>query len=213
MQHIVFDFDGPIFDGRRAAVLALNRTFDHFEKLYGRPQLYLDTLPLFPPNMLISLLYRKLDLVDREPIQIFYQDLLHAAEREIGIDKTVRERLEVLKDNGFKLAIFSGRQLDDLQSVLQDLGLARYFSSLGCRPQYHKPSGQYLRDLAAEFGVSMPEMPFLGDSDLDYLSADAADATYYHAGWSGEPNAKAFRQARAVFGSLTDFVDFVVEER
>ncbi len=72
MHQIVFDFDGPIFDGRQAAQSALDQTFEHFESRFARPRLSFDTLPLLASQPLISMFYHELDRSEVQEIWHFY---------------------------------------------------------------------------------------------------------------------------------------------
>jgi len=47
LRGVIFDFDGPIFDGRAASQKALTATFDRYAQLVGRPGIPIATLPLY----------------------------------------------------------------------------------------------------------------------------------------------------------------------
>ena len=49
LRGVIFDFDGPIFDGRAASHKALTTAFDKYEISVGRPSIAIDTLPLTVP--------------------------------------------------------------------------------------------------------------------------------------------------------------------
>jgi phosphoglycolate phosphatase-like HAD superfamily hydrolase len=132
MQQIVFDFDGPLFDGRKAAQSALEQTFNQFESRFGRPQLSFATVPLFGPRTLVSMFYHDLERSAREEIRIYYQTKLHAAERLLGVEPSVHSTLQKLRQLGCPLAVFSARKEDELRSLMDHLGLLRgrrYFTT------------------------------------------------------------------------------------
>jgi hypothetical protein len=54
MNGIIFDFDGPIYAGRKAAFGALDATYNQFEASIGRPRQSMANAPLFPPNQMIG---------------------------------------------------------------------------------------------------------------------------------------------------------------
>jgi HAD superfamily hydrolase (TIGR01509 family) len=206
MQHIVFDFDGPVFDGRAAAGTALDATISNFESTFGRPRLSFSTLPLFGPKTLVSMLYPNLDRSERHSIVQYYREQLHVRERELSVRDEVRSALDALKKAGVGMAIFSARSLDNLEPLLNDLGLSSYFLvPLGCGPKYPKPAGDYLRYVAAnQFRADPKQVVFIGDSDWDYLAAKDAKVWYYHAAWTGEPNAQSYRSADLVLHCIGD---------
>ena len=80
MRHIVFDFDGPIFDGRKAAETALEETAEHFAGHLGKPVVSLSGVPLYGPKRMISTLYTDCEVRDREKVQHLYEERLHAIE-------------------------------------------------------------------------------------------------------------------------------------
>lgn len=213
MQFVVFDFDGPIFDGRAAAALAIKKTIQNFESSFAPPRLSLSALALFGPKRIISVLYPDLDIADRNRVCAFYEEHLHESEQNLGIPETVREVLQTLRSSGFSLAIYSGRKTDDLQSLLHQAGTAQYFTFVGGTPTFTKPSGEFFRQLAQTNNISLSEIIYVGDSDWDYDSAIDGKVTYYHAGWTGEPSATAIKKADVVLESLADLVGLLVSSQ
>jgi phosphoglycolate phosphatase-like HAD superfamily hydrolase len=124
---IVFDFDGPIFDGRAAADQSLQQTIDHFAVQFGKPRLSFECLPLLGTTSLISLLYKSLEVRDRHAIRSYYRSSLQQAERRLGVANDVHEVLTALRKLGFSMGLFSGRRSDDLTCLLSDLGLLATF--------------------------------------------------------------------------------------
>src|ERR1039457_1098730 len=158
MEYVVFDFDGPIFDGRKAAAEAIDNTIKNFEGKFPRPSLQNSALPLFGPKRLISLLYPGLELADREPVCTFYRQQLHEIERRLEVTNEVRSALDALRSAGFELAIYSMRNLDELDALLKAFGLRQNFCSLGCSPQFSKPSGDYFRFLSEKQNTSLTNL-------------------------------------------------------
>lgn len=210
LKCIVFDFDGPIFDGRKAAAQALEETVKQFNS-GPRPLTSFSTLPLFSPKGLISFLYRDLDDAARVPIRDFYAKQLLRIERELGVPESVRAALNLLTKADYRLAIFSSRKCDNLNSLLRDLGLATLFSFCGCSPEFSKPSGDCLKKLSQELRIAPADLLFVGDSDWDYLAAKDAGVTYYHACWTGEPSVQGPRNAKLRLASLRDLVAIAVD--
>lgn len=209
MQQIVLDFDGPLFDARKAAHVALEKTIQYFESRFARPPLTFATLPLFSPKILIPMFYNDLEKCDREEVRRVYETNLYQAERNLGIHSHIHDALQALKSLGCTLAVFSSRTEDDLRSLMGDFGLLKYFSSLGASPTFRKPSGDFLCQIANQSQTEANKILFIGDSDLDYLAAKEAGVTYYHAGWTGEPVSLTSKKDSAVLDSLADLVSIV----
>ena len=211
MRVVVLDFDGPIFDGRKAADQAITETADHFASQFGTPALRIDAIPLYGPRRIISILYPHQAMPERETIESFYKARLKIIERQVGIPTAVSDCLDALIGEGLALGLYSARSLSNLQPLLQDLGLLRYFAvpELGCTPKYQKPSGAFLKCIAEHHRVKVSDVLFVGDSDWDYQAANDVGAIYYHAGWTREPSANATKHAALVVNSLAELVDIV----
>lgn len=212
MKQIVFDFDGPLFDGRSAAQSAISLTISHFKDRYPAPDFPLRTLPLWEPNRIVAILYPNLETDKRAEISSYYSNLLHLHERQLGVTTQVRGNLDTLQKLGCRLALFSGRHADNLLPLLEDLGLSKYFSNdlIGCPPDYPKPSPVFLQKVVSR-AESSASTVFIGDSDLDFLAAKGASVVYYHAGWSEEPNSESAANAKLVLRSLGDLVGLVAD--
>ena len=100
MRYVVFDFDGPLFDGRKAAAIALERTLTHFDSTYPRPSLSFSALALFGPKRLLSVVYPELGIAERERVCLYYLEQLHACERNIGVDEAVRWCAAIFAEHG-----------------------------------------------------------------------------------------------------------------
>jgi hypothetical protein len=80
---------------------------------------------------------------------------------------------------------------------------------IGARPEFHKPSGDFLRHFSRQANIQPTGILFVGDSDLDYLAAKDAGALYYHARWTGEPVSVAWKHASGVLDRLSDVVSII----
>jgi phosphoglycolate phosphatase-like HAD superfamily hydrolase len=100
----IFDFDGPIFPGRRAACAALDATYDRFAASVGRPQQSMAAAPLFAPKQMIAAAYAEFDLShDRlDEIRAYYSEQLTLAERELVVAPDMITLLDELLARGPK---------------------------------------------------------------------------------------------------------------
>ena len=220
MQAIVFDFDGPIFDGRRAArratddLLQLHQTTA--ERALGV------SLPLLDSARVVGLLYPDLELAERAQVREAYRRLLDERERELGVSRTTLDTLGRLEEAGVSMALLSARRQDNLDALVDDFGLRRYFSEV---LSVRKPDPQGLTAVAEKLGLmqshsaneqrpaALAELALVGDSDADYAMANTAKVTYYHAGWTAEPCALAATEADRVLGSLDELAAMVELDR
>jgi HAD superfamily hydrolase (TIGR01549 family) len=158
----------------------------------------------------MSVLYPNLELTERKRVTSFYREQLREMEQQLDVSETVRTALESLQKSGFLLAIYSGRVAGELEPLLHDKGIAQYFVSVGSKPAFVKPSGDYFRHLAQTANISRSEMLYVGDSDWDYDMAEDGNVQYYHAGWTNEPNTIACRKPEIVLAALSDLVGLLL---
>jgi phosphoglycolate phosphatase len=194
---IVFDFDGPIFDGRLASSAALERT----KQKFGPPSVDLHVLPLLRPSQLIALVYAESGL-SAETLKeacTFYRQCLTEEEARIDAPDDVRVTIEQLAADGFKLAILTSRPEAEVRALLSHLQLERHFGAVvGCdTAAVRKPSPDAVKDVAGRLGLEVDQVVVVGDSDTDFDAAKHA-AGYYHAAWPGEPCGRAATDENAV---------------
>jgi len=205
----VFDFDGPIFDGRAAAGTALAATFDKFEADLGRPRIPFDGVPLFNPARLIDLFYAGMwdgPVTNREVLD-FYRTELEACETRMSVSQEVRDMLDGLA-GAFDLAVLSSRKGSELRNRIKNLGLETYFKAVCGKGdlEHGKPDPRSLEELAGRLGVPLDRLVMVGDNDWDYLCTRNSEksAAYYHAGWSAEPAHLARSKAQVILDSPKD---------
>ena len=210
MRGVIFDFDGPIFDGRSASAQALEKTFKNFEKKIGRPQLDPSGLPLYDPKRLIALAYAEFDLSEDVPEEIreYYCTHLRNAESLIQVGEPVKTVIERLHEQNHPLAVLSARLEANLVEMLRHVGLHDYFDVIAGRDSTNasKPRFKSVQFVAEELGVEPQALVFVGDSDMDYDAAYAAGACYYHAAWTREPNGRAYVKANIVLHRPEDLL-------
>jgi phosphoglycolate phosphatase-like HAD superfamily hydrolase len=208
VKAVIFDFDGPIFDGRKAAQTALSVTYEEFATSVGRPRQTLASAPLFAPPQMIAAAYAEFDLPREklDEIRKFYVGQLIRTEHESIVPSSVIGLLDGLLSCGRKLAILSGRTTDNVTELLKYLGLfdrfAAIFGSDGS--QTYKLDPKTVPEIAARLGLQARDLLLVGDSDIDYRAAQTASIPYYHAAWTGEPTGEAHLHADAIASSVAD---------
>jgi HAD superfamily hydrolase (TIGR01549 family) len=205
---LVFDFDGPLFDGRAAASRALAATAEKFEERLAPQRFSLDHLPLLPPRALIALRYSEADLPSEQlqEIEVFYRERLAKAEDDIDVNLEIKRMLRQLHDSGTKVAILSSRRKESLMRRLRAGSIDKLVSVVHGRDSLPnpKPHPDALVQTARDLGVATTDLVFIGDSDADYECARDAKVPYYHILWSGEPSHGARAGAAAVFQTPAD---------
>ncbi len=208
MKAAIFDFDGPIFPGRKAAWAALSATYDQFATSVGRPRQSMASAPLFAPTQMIAAAYTEFEPSrDRlNEIRAYYAEQLTRAERELIVEPDVMKLLDELLARGRKLAILSGRATTEVIELLKHLGLFERFAVISGSDDApaHKLDPATIPMIASRLGLEPRDLVLVGDSDADYWAARKAGIPYYHVTWTGEPTGEAHAHANAIASSVAD---------
>jgi phosphoglycolate phosphatase len=211
MRGLVFDFDGPLFEGRSAARQALTATAEHFRDRFSLDVAMFDRLPLLRPRPLLQLVSSEIDL-DRaqlDEIEAVYRQRLAEAEDAVKARPEITRLLRTLKERDVPVGVLSSRRQEDVRRRLKQLGLDRLVQACHGRDSLKKakPDPDALLQIAGELAVKPAELIFVGDSGDDFLCAQAAKVTYYHIGWSGEPVPHTIHAAAVTFESPPDLAE------
>ena len=97
----------------------------------------------------------------------------------------VAELLQHLKNNGFLLAVFTGKGKRTTAITLEQCGIRRYFDMIvtGSDVKNHKPSGDGIRKIMRKFGLSPREVVMVGDAVSDVKAAHEAGVQIAAALW------------------------------
>jgi len=211
MKGFVFDFDGPLFDGRVAAAAALSATVDRFRERFKVQIPSFRYLPLLRPRALIALVCAEtgLSAADVQGVKTFYRERLAEEEDKILVRPEIKKMLCQLKDGGGKVAVLSSREKKSVVYRLGRLALDKLVDLVHGRDSLSnpKPHPDALGQIAGEMGLSLRDLVLIGDSESDYECARDAKVTYYHILWSHEPSYEAACGAAAIFKTPTDLLE------
>lgn len=190
---VIFDCDGVLVDSRQAHALYFNRV----RAAVGLPSLTLDEEDYVFTHAVEDSLRRiipaqSLDDARQAAADQSLDDLLPAIVPQPG----VRDLLARLPELGLKTAVNTnaGREA---HLILETVGLTGCFDVVVtaadvARP---KPDPEGVTRILSELGVTADEAVFIGDSEVDRLTAQAAGVTFW-----------AFRnKALAADGHIDDF--------
>lgn len=87
----------------------------------------------------------------------------------------VEETLHQLRDDGYQLAIATGKSRRGLARILESLGMQSFFHASRCADETRsKPDPAMLRELLAEFGRASVDAVMVGDTEYDMEMARRA---------------------------------------
>ncbi|HUW49833.1 MAG TPA: HAD-IA family hydrolase [Sulfuricella sp.] len=171
---LVFDWDGTLMDSAGAisySIQAASR--DMGLSVPGENEArHIIGLGL---NEAIAALFPDLPRSDYGALVDRYRHHYLSRDMEIPLFGGVAETIAALHEEGFLLAVATGKGRRGLDSVLECTGLGKYFHSSRCADEcFSKPHPCMLLELMAEFGVSPAKTLMIGDTSHDLLMADNA---------------------------------------
>lgn len=193
MRYIIFDLDGTLVDSNAICVEILQEMLeDRGSARQIDPVASAPNMSMGGEQMVRAILAEECrdaaaDLADfraRYAVRITPMTSLFEG---------VSDGLERLKLAGFVLAICSNKPANLCAKVLEDTGLASLFSTVvgGGACMRPKPAPDLLDATLTQLGANAEDCLFVGDSDLDYAIAAAAEIPfcfmsygYAEPGWS-----------------------------
>ena len=185
---IIFDLDGTLLDTLPDLAGAVNYAL----RTHGRPERSIDEIRRFISNGVRKLIERSLFITetskdtndyivnDRELFDAVFPDFVshyleHAADNTVpytGMQETVKR----LKAAGFKTAVVTNKREDAAVKLMDYFYPGCFDMVLGDGPERErKPSPASVLLAMKELAVSKDETIYIGDSDVDLLTADNAE--------------------------------------
>lgn len=206
MKNILFDFDGPLFDGRKVARKTLQEVFD---ELQIPVIVELSELSLSSPEQFVKSCMDRYQVngYDIQSITEIYYKKLERNEMLSEVRGEVPGILFQLKGKGNRLFIISDRSEQRLRFLLESFKILHFFEDVLGRERYGlKPSQGSVSYLEEMFGVYPENTWMIGDTESDYLYAKRAGYHYAHAAYSSEPACISWEKCDFVLKSEKDIL-------
>ena len=172
-QLIIFDWDGTLMDSQARIVACLREAATDL-KLQQLSETQLKNIIGLGLREAILALYPS--LTEQQLTQFSDRYRYHfvtANDTPSGLFAEVKVMLEQLIDDGFMLAVATGKARRGLDHVLQETGLKSYFHGSRCADETRsKPHPQMLEELLDDFGLTADEAVLIGDTEYDLLMAN-----------------------------------------
>lgn len=186
---LIFDWDGTLVDSIGRIVEAMHRAAD----TAGVPRcsdVAVRGIIGLELGVAIRTLYPELD----EPLRI--ETILRAySEQYLALETEpsplfvgVEESLEVFREQGYRLAVATGKGRNGLNRVLADKGWLDYFDITRCADETaSKPDPLMLHEILAHCRVQPEQALMVGDSTFDLLMARNAGMDAVAVGFGAQP--------------------------
>ncbi|OGU32317.1 MAG: hypothetical protein A2X67_01795 [Ignavibacteria bacterium GWA2_55_11] len=205
LECVIFDMDGTITRTNRLIFDA----FNHIVEIYkGERWTDAQISALFgPPEEGALATVVGQDRVDEamRSYLAFYRE--HHAELA-SVYKGMPEILHELKSSGVKLALFTGKGRHTTAITLEVCGLGKYFDKVvtGNDVMLHKPSGEGIRSIMHDLGVTQEGTFMVGDAVADILAAREAGIRIASVLWDSYGRERVLREQRDLtFESVEEF--------
>ncbi|CAH0343984.1 Phosphoglycolate phosphatase [Bacillus sp. CECT 9360] len=208
IKAIIFDFDGTIADTLPICYYAFQSVFKEFDN----KELSSDEIKeMFGPSETGIIRENLANENKDEAIELFYKKYLESHSL-VKQNEEMDELLQLLKDEGIKLGIVTGKSRRSLDISLQALKLEGFFDVMitGDDVVSPKPDPEGVNKALTRLGIQKDEAIFIGDSDADIHAGLQANVYTIGVQWLPEYQTAEFTvQPNFTFTSIADFIKYL----
>lgn len=164
----IFDWDGTLQDSADRIVAVMQLAVIDRCLLPLTDASIRNIIGLGLPEALRAL-YPELPRAELDALQAAYsRRFVEAEDLPSPLFSGVRETLDQLRADGYRLAVATGKSRRGLNRILDELGMGQYFDATRCADETRsKPHPQMLNELLAELGVPASSAVMVGDTEYD----------------------------------------------
>lgn len=181
---VIFDLDGTLINSAPDLHAISNMVL----AAHGHPPLSLETITSFIGNGIPKLVERCFEAVHspledealENAIEMFLERYAKAPSKHSTFYPGVLETLDKLKEQGFVLGVCTNKTEKMADLIVEEMGLSSYFACVagGDRIKEKKPAPEPLLNCAREMGCEPENFIFVGDSETDSATAEAAKVPF-----------------------------------
>ncbi|WP_026021801.1 HAD family hydrolase [Bacillus timonensis] len=174
MKAIIFDFDGTLADTLPVCFYAFQSVFKEFDNIEVTPD---EIKAMFGPSETGIIKENLMDSNHDKAIELYYEKY-NEKHRELVVEnKEINDLLLLLKREGYKLGIVTGKASRSLLISLNCLNMNDIFDVIitGDDVTIPKPHPEGLNKALAQLNIKNTDAIFLGDSDADILAGKEAN--------------------------------------
>lgn len=173
---LVFDWDGTLMDSETQIVSCMQAAIADLG-LEPRDAHQVKNIIGLGLHEAVAGLYPQADAVLVHAIADRYRDHWLAGDRQSPLFPGVETTLQLLKAEGFSLAVATGKGRRGLDKVLHETGLAELFDATRCSDETRsKPHPLMLEQLMTELHMAPEQTVMIGDTEYDMEMARNAGA-------------------------------------
>lgn len=182
IKAVIFDFDGTLADTLPVCFLAFESVFKKFD---NREVTSEEIMAMFGPSETGIIRENLKNNNYEEAIELYYEIYRDRHENIVQNNDDINTLLTMLKTNGYKLGIVTGKARRSLDISLDCLGLNHFFDVIitGDDVEFPKPHPEGIYKALGYLDVLPNEAVFLGDSDADIMAGKQANVLTIGVHW------------------------------
>lgn len=205
MKAILFDFDGTLANTLPVCDVAFQHVFRKFD---GRELSSAEVRVMFGPSE-TGIIRKNLKYADKdEAIEQYYAKYLAHHTELVEPNQEIHDLLLLLKEQGMKLGIVTGKARRSLDISLEALGWEGLFDAIitGDDVEKPKPDPEGVLKILGQLNIAKNEAVFIGDSDADILAGIEAGVLTIGVQWLPDYQTLEFSAAPDFhFKTVNDF--------
>ncbi len=169
---IVFDWDGTLMDSERKIVRCMSAAAADLGIADPGADAIRQIIGLGLDEAMEQLFPQAPSALRQSLTQRYREHFLGLDQTDMPLFAGVEEGLPRLAQEGFLLAVATGKARRGLDRVLDQTGTRRYFAATRCADEsFSKPHPKMLEDILEQTGVSRDRALMVGDTTYDMLMA------------------------------------------
>lgn len=182
IKAVIFDFDGTLADTLPVCFLAFESVFKKFDNKEVTSE---EIKAMFGPSETGIIRENLKNNNYDEAIELYYEVYRERHENIVQNNDDINTLLKLLKTNGYKLGIVTGKARRSLDISLDCLGLNYFFDVIitGDDVEFPKPHPEGIYKALEYLDVLPNEAVFLGDSDADIMAGKQANVLTIGVHW------------------------------
>jgi phosphoglycolate phosphatase len=168
----VFDWDGTLMDSAARIVASLRAAFTDNGLEPPQPAAARNVIGLGLSHVMAQLAPNQDEGVHQRLIERYRSHYLEVNDTPTPLFPGAAEVIAGLRDQGYLLAVATGKSRRGLDLALAETGLGAYFHATRSADEtFSKPHPQMLLELLDELGVRAARALMIGDTEYDLLTA------------------------------------------
>ena len=179
---VLFDFDGTLVNTNDVIIASWQHTYMYY---LGREESLEKITACFGEPLLLTMEREFPEVDPRESAEVYRNFQKENADELVKIFPGIKELLESLKTDGFRMGVVTSRTRESAQRYMDMFGIGDYFEEMvSCDDtDIHKPNPEPILLCLKKMGITAEEALMVGDSPSDIKCANNAGVKSVLVGW------------------------------